>query len=68
MFHERLYQNGSLGDGPINFALYLYTSAISNMHNIDKMSSDVVGLVGVPAEISCCSEFEGNIIMFKEAK
>lgn len=40
------------------------TSAISNMYNIDKMSSDVVGLVGVPVEISCCSEFEEAKITF----
>lgn len=40
------------------------TSTISNMYNIDKMSSDVVGLVGVPVEINCNSEFEEATITF----
>lgn len=40
------------------------TCAISNTYNIDKMSSDVVGLVGVPVEINCSSNFEKATITF----
>ena len=40
------------------------TSSVSNMYNIDKLSSEVVGLVGVPVEIRCTSEFEKATITF----
>lgn len=40
------------------------TCAISNTYNIDKMSSDVVGLIGVPVEINCSSNFEKATITF----
>lgn len=42
--------------------------AISNMWNIDKMSSDVVGLIGVPVDIHCSSDFDKAVITFKYNK
>lgn len=40
------------------------TTSISNVYNIDKMSSDVVGLISVPVEINCSSKFEKATITF----
>lgn len=44
------------------------TVCITNMYDIDKFSSNVVGLVGVPVEISCNSEFDSAKISFKYNK
>lgn len=40
------------------------TTYIENMYNIDILSTDVVGLVGVPVEINTTSEFDAATITF----
>lgn len=40
------------------------TTAVSNVNNIDMLSTDVVGLVGVPVEINCSSVFDEAVITF----
>ncbi len=38
--------------------------SICNMNNIDYMSSNVIGLIGVPVEINCSTEFEDAELTF----
>ena len=41
------------------------TTSITNMYNIDILSSEVVGLVGVPVEINTTSKFDKATITFE---